>query len=111
MFFVSWMLFFLEKTILFSSWVYFEVKLVEMNVTSYSDVEVSIFISWADTEGVIGSWVDACCLDLEDVRGDDAFWGDAHIAMHNREGQFSTARLSQGTDAATWKRKSQHRKG
>lgn len=34
---------------------------------AHSDVEVSVVVSRADAEGVVGSWVDAGGLDLENV--------------------------------------------
>lgn len=53
--------------------------------SSYPDVEVSIFITGADAEGVISPWRDAGGLDLEDVRGDGALRGDAHVAVDDGE--------------------------
>lgn len=53
--------------------------------SSYPDVEVSIFITGADAEGVISPWRDAGGLDLEDVRRDRALRGDAHVAMDDGE--------------------------
>lgn len=53
--------------------------------SSYPDVEVSIFVTRTDAEGVISPWRDAGGLDLEDVRGDGALRGDAHVAVDDGE--------------------------
>lgn len=67
---------------------------------THPDVEVSILVTRADAEGVVGAWRDAGGLNLEDVWGDGALRGDAHVAMDDGEGQISTARLGDGTHAA-----------
>lgn len=58
--------------------------------TSHPDVEVSVFITGADAEGVVSPWRDAGGLNLEDVGGDGALRGDAHVAVDDGERQIST---------------------
>lgn len=58
--------------------------------SSYPDVEVSVFITGADAEGVVSPRRDAGGLNLEDVRGDGALRGDAHVAVDDGERQIST---------------------
>lgn len=67
---------------------------------SHPDVEVSIFITRADAEGVVSPRRDAGGLDLEDVRGDGALWGDAHVAVDDGERQISAGGLVDGTHTA-----------
>lgn len=53
-------------------------------------VEFFIFVSRTNAEGVVGSRIDTGGLDLEDVGGNGALRGDAHVSMHNGEGQVTT---------------------
>lgn len=68
--------------------------------SSYSDVEVSIFIAGADTEGVVSPWRDAGGLNLKDVRWDGALRCDAHVAVHHGERQIPTGGFVDRTHAA-----------
>lgn len=67
--------------------------------SSYPYIEVSIIISGADAEGVVGPRRDAGGLDLEDVRGHGALRGDAHVAVHDGERQISAGGLVDRTHA------------
>lgn len=67
---------------------------------SYSDVEVSIFIPGADTEGVVSPRRDAGGLNLEDVRWDGALRRDAHVAVHDGERQVAAGGLVDWAHAA-----------
>lgn len=60
-------------------------KSVIHHISSHPDVEVSVFVTRADAEGVVSPWGDAGGLNLEDVGGDRALRGDAHVAVDNRE--------------------------
>lgn len=66
----------------------------------HPDVKVSVFITGADAEGVVSPRRDAGSLDLEDVRGDGALGGDAHIAVHDGERQLSTGGVVDGAHTA-----------
>lgn len=68
--------------------------------SSYSDVEVSIFVAGADTEGVVSPGRDAGGLNLEDVRRDGAFRCDAHVAVHHGERQIPTGGFVDRTHTA-----------
>lgn len=77
---------------------------------AHPDIEVSIFITGADAEGVVGPRRDAGGLDLEDVRGHRALRGDAHVAVDDGKGKFSTCRLVDGTHAtAKWTERERER--
>lgn len=66
----------------------------------HPDVKVSVFVTGADAEGVVSPRRDAGSLNLEDVRGDGALGGDAHVAMHDGERQLSTGGVADGAHAA-----------
>lgn len=68
--------------------------------SSYPDVEVSVFIAGADAEGIVSPWRDTGGLNLEDVRGDGALGGDAHVAVDDGERQISTDGLVDRTHTA-----------
>lgn len=70
------------------------------DVIDLPDVKVSVIITRANAEGVISPRRDAGGLDLEDVRGDGALRGDAHVAVDDGERQISTGRLVDGTYTA-----------
>lgn len=74
--------------------------LTNIGSSSYSDVEVSIFVTGADTEGVVSPWRDAGGLNLEDVRWDGALRCDAHVAVHHGERQIPTGGFVDWTHAA-----------
>lgn len=67
--------------------------------SSYPDVEVSVFITGADAEGVVSPRRDAGGLNLENVRGYGALRRDAHVAVDDGERQLSTGRLVDRTHA------------
>lgn len=67
---------------------------------SYSDVEVSIFVAGADTEGVVSPRRHTGGLNLEDVRRDGALRRDAHVPVYDGERQISTGGFVDGTHAA-----------
>lgn len=69
--------------------------------SSNPDVEVSIFVSRADAEGVVCPRRDAGGLNLEDVGGYRALRGDAHVAVDDGERQISTDGLVDRTHTAT----------
>lgn len=64
-----------------------------LSVSTHPDVEVSVVIAGADAECVVGPRGDTGGLNLEDVRGDGALRGDAHVAVDDGERQISTGRL------------------
>lgn len=76
--------------------------------SSYPDVEVSVFITGADAEGVVSPRRDAGGLNLENVRGYRALRRDAHVAVDDGERQISTARLVDRTHAAAGNTQSEH---
>lgn len=65
-----------------------------------SDIEVSVVITGADAEGVVGARVDAGGVDLEDVGGDGALGCDAHVAVNDEVGPVPAGRLAHRTRAA-----------
>lgn len=67
---------------------------------THPDVEVSVLVARADAEGVVSPRGDAGGLNLEDVWGDGALWGDAHVAVDDGERQISTGRLVDRTYTA-----------
>lgn len=67
---------------------------------AYSDVEVSVFVAGADTEGVVSPRRHAGGLNLEDVRRDGALRRDAHVAVDDGEGQVSAGRFVDRTHTA-----------
>lgn len=73
-------------------------------------VEFFIFVSRTNAEGVVGSRIDAGGLDLEDVGGNGALRGDAHVSMHNGEGQVTTLWLHRRTYTTTGQKESETRK-
>lgn len=72
----------------------------QLGNSSYPDVEFSVVITRADAEGVVCPRRDAGGLNLEDVRGDGALRGDAHVAVDDGERQISTGRFVDRTHAA-----------
>lgn len=68
--------------------------------SSHPDVEVSVLVTGADAEGVVSPRRDAGGLNLEDVGGDGALWGDGHVAVDDGERQISTGGLADGAHAA-----------
>lgn len=68
-------------------------------------VEFFIFVSRTNAKGVVGSRIDAGGLDLEDVGGNRALRGDAHVSMHNGEGQVTTLWLHHRTCTTTGPKK------
>ncbi len=73
-------------------------------------VEFIVFVSRTNAEGVVGSRIDAGGLDLEDVGGNGAFGGDAHVSMHNGEGHVTTLWLHHRTYTTTGQIESDTRK-
>lgn len=71
-----------------------------ITLSSHPDVEVSVFVTGADAEGVVRPGSDAGGLNLEDVGGDRALRGDAHVAMDDGERQISTEGFVDGTHTA-----------
>lgn len=70
------------------------------DVIDLPDVKVSILITGADAEGVVSPRRHTGGLNLEDVRGDGALRGDAHVAVDDGERQLSAGRLVDGAHAA-----------
>ena len=80
------------------------------NDSSHPDVEVSILVTGPDAKGVVSPRRDAGGLNLKDVGGGRALWGDGHIAVDDGERQVSTGWLADRTHTAAghtrWRKKS-----
>lgn len=63
------------------------------DVIDLSDVEVSVIVTRADTEGVVSPRRDTGGLNLEDIGRDRALRGDAHVAVNDGERKVSTGGL------------------
>lgn len=70
------------------------------DIIDLPDVEISVFVTGADAEGVVSPRRDAGGLNLEDVGGDGALRGDAHVAVDDGKRQISTGGLVDGTHTA-----------
>lgn len=73
------------------------------NKITHSQKEVSIFISWLNSECVNCIRENRGCLDLEDLRWNGSIWADAHVFVYNGVWQVMTKGIGHRTNTATVK--------
>lgn len=71
-----------------------------MKRLTHPEEELPPLVPRFDPEGVVHVGEDAGGLNLEDVGGDGALRGDAHVAVDDGERQISTEGLVDGTHTA-----------